>query len=90
MHEDAPEGTAQPIFDADRYLSYIENVRTVIKEVDGYEILRRGTCEEHSTETIENEELAETLSSCEDCRTPGEWVGDKLQNERRKRMTNPN
>jgi len=90
MHEDAPEGTAQPIFDADRYLSYIENVRTVIKEVDGCEILRRGTCEEHSTETIENEELAETLSSCEDCRTPGEWVGDKLQNERRKRMTNPN
>ncbi len=87
-HEDAPVGTAQPVFDQEPYLKTVSRAREVINEVDGYHILKKGLCNECSEDNIDNDDLAERLSTCEDCRTPGEWVGEELNKERRNQMVN--
>ena len=78
----APDGAGRPVFNEARFNDAISLARTAINEINGYEILRTGLCTEHTSDDVSNEDLAPTLGQCDECRTPGPWVGDELTAKR--------
>lgn len=75
---DGPEDIVQPVFERDTFEAVITRAQTAINKVSGYDVLRDGLCDTHSDSSIENDSLSSTLSQCDDCRTPGPWVGDEI------------
>ncbi|WP_302083212.1 HD domain-containing protein [Salinibaculum rarum] len=78
----APDDAARPAFQRDVFESQIAVARDAIESIDGYEVLRDGLCDSHTSDTITDDNLARVLNACGDCRSPGEWVGDKITTRR--------
>lgn len=84
---DAPDGAARPVFHRDVFIERVNTTRTAIEEISGFEILRTGLCDDHAETDVLNEDLAGQLGRCDQCRTPGPWVGDELNTKRREFIT---
>lgn len=78
MDEYAPDGAARPAFDRETFRDRVATARQAIKEINGYEILRTGLCSEHAATDPDESTLASQLGTCEDCRSPGPWVGERI------------
>jgi len=76
--QEAPDGSRRPDFNRDPFEAIINRTRESIERIDGYSVLRTGLCDKHSDNDIEDEALASHLSACEACASPGEWVGERL------------
>ena len=77
--EAAPDGTARPIFERERFIKLINRAKEAISRVNGYDIMRdelESTGKDASH--IAKDNLAAELATNEDCRSPGEWIGDEL------------
>lgn len=85
--DDAPDGAARPAFNKTRFTDALTTARTAITEINGFEILRTGLCNEHANNGLGNDALAEQLARCETCRTPGPWVGENLTEQRYEYIT---
>jgi len=81
---DAPDGAVKPVFNRHVFIERVNAALNAIESVDGFTVLRTGLCDEHANTGITDEELAGVLNSCEDCRSPDNWVGEKIQEEREK------
>jgi len=79
---DAPDDAVRPVFPRHLFAERLEAAREAIASVDGYDVMLDGLCDDHAAADVANDELAQTLGSCEDCRTPGDWIGSKLGNRR--------
>jgi hypothetical protein len=74
----------RPEFDREPFEKRIEAVFEVQAEVDGYEALETGLCDDHNecpidrtTGTFETDgrTVQSVMSACPSCRTPGDWIG---------------
>lgn len=78
----APE---RPTFDRETYERTIRMVYRAFGEVSGYEVMRSEACPEHR-DRIRAEDSpppARMMAACEDCRSPGEWIGTRIEKKRR-------
>jgi tRNA nucleotidyltransferase (CCA-adding enzyme) len=80
-------GVERPEFDRDRFEEIITQTRVVEETVDGYNAMIEGLCGDHSglecpsgTNEIfvDDDPIHAVLARCDDCRTPGEWIGDEV------------
>jgi len=86
-----PPVRRQPVFDREPFEQAIEAVRRADAECDGHVALESGLCDAHSRSTIdrttgthvdEDRPVESVMTDCPDCRTPGEWVGQQLDQMR--------
>jgi hypothetical protein len=77
----------RPEFDREPFERRLEAVCRADEHVDGYEALKSGLCDEHSEGEINDNGvlhpkgtlLQAVMNQCTKCRSPGEWVGKKVQ-----------
>lgn len=78
----------RPEFEREAFVRSIEAVFNAENEVDGYEALETGLCDEHSESEIdrahgiledEEKSVQAVMSRCPECRTPDDWVGQRLE-----------
>jgi hypothetical protein len=78
----------RPEFDREPFERRLEAVWRASDDVDGYEALESGLCDEHSESEIdrihgilEDEDMSvqAVMSQCPQCRTPDDWVGQTLE-----------
>jgi len=78
----------RPTFDREAFVERIEAVFRANDEVDGYEALETGLCDEHAESEIdrvhgiledEDASVQAVMSQCPQCRTPDDWVGQRLE-----------
>lgn len=73
----------EPMFDRNPYERAIEIARRAIDDVDGYSVMRSELCDLHR-DTTDDEDINGVMSSCPDCRTPGPWIGERIESRRYK------
>jgi len=80
--------TERPTFERDLFVRSIEAVFHAENNVDGYEALESGLCDEHAESEIdrihgiledEEQSVQAVMSQCPQCRTPDDWVGQRLE-----------
>lgn len=78
----------RPEFERDVFVRSLEAVFHAENDVDGYEALESGLCDEHAESEIdrvhgiledEEQSVQAVMSQCPQCRTPGDWVGQRLE-----------
>lgn len=70
-----------PTFDREAFERVIGAARSAIESVDGFEVMREGLCDEHEG-IVDDEMLADILETCPECRSPGPWIGELIDERR--------
>lgn len=70
----------RPTFDRREFVDRVEAVRSAVEQADGFAAMREGLCGEHGP--VGDGSLKRVLSNCEDCRSPGPWIGETIDEMR--------
>jgi tRNA nucleotidyltransferase/poly(A) polymerase len=75
----------RPTFDRESYESTIRAVYRAFDEISGYEVMRSEACSEHRDRIREDlsPSPSQMMAACGDCRSPGEWIGTRIDEKRR-------
>lgn len=88
--------TERPVFDREPFERRVRAVLDVVQNVDGHDALETGLCDDHSgfeidrtdgTFEADGQPVPAVMNECPGCRTPDEWVGDRLDQMKRERLS---
>lgn len=84
FEEDGPvtvtDETFVPEFVRQPFEERVEAVREAVERVDGFEAMREGLCGGHGP--VGDGSLKRVLANCADCRDPGPWIGETIDEMR--------
>jgi tRNA nucleotidyltransferase (CCA-adding enzyme) len=78
----APSGAVRPVFDREVFAKHLSAARDAVESIDGYDVMPEGLCDDHSKTSIPESAIADTLKSCDQCRSPGQWIGTRVAERR--------
>lgn len=78
----------RPVFDKEAFERPIQHAEKALQSNDGYSVMREELVANTDADDvdIEEESLASQLAKHDACRSPGEWIGDAIQQRRLERL----
>lgn len=78
----------RPVFDRDTFEQRIQHAKKALQSNDGYSVMRDELIENTDLTKVDvkEESLASQLENHDECRSPGEWIGDAIQQRRLERL----